>query len=97
MQGSRAPLHYEPGCLDEHGSAQVTPRGTGPARSTLRPQLQCCTASYTFSAWRLQRGWRVQGGKVTFDPEQMKATRDLPAKELISNALTYARELERIV
>eukprot|EP00891_Asterochloris_glomerata_P003058 jgi/Astpho2/3058/e_gw1.00051.159.1_t len=44
-----------------------------------------------------QRGWRVQGSTVTFDPEQVKATRDLPAKELISNALTYARELERIV
>lgn len=50
-----------------------------------------------FSARRLQRGWRVQGSTVTFDPEQVKATRDLPAKELISNALTYARELERIV
>ena len=36
-------------------------------------------------------------GKVHFNAQDEAPERDVPAKQLIHHALTYARELERIV
>ena len=45
----------------------------------------------------MQRGWRVKGDTVYFDEQAQDDLKDVPAMELMSHALTYARELERIV
>lgn len=45
----------------------------------------------------MQRQWAVKDGKITFRQAEDKAMPELPSKELIDNALTYAREIERIV
>ena len=45
----------------------------------------------------LQRGWRVEDGAVHFQFPDEGDAGELPSVELISRALTYARELERIV
>jgi hypothetical protein len=46
----------------------------------------------------VQRGWQVKGGQVVFSGmEAESGAAELPSIELIGHALTYARELERIV
>ncbi len=47
----------------------------------------------------LQHGWFVADGYITFvHPDASKDTsKDEPSLKLISNALVYAKELERIV
>ena len=45
----------------------------------------------------LQRQWALKDGKISFRPMDERMTAELPSKELIDNALTYAREIERIV
>lgn len=45
----------------------------------------------------VQRQWVVKDGQISFKHADDKATPELPSKELIDNALTYAREIERIV
>lgn len=45
-----------------------------------------------------QRGWEVRGGRVVFNGMEASASAaEVPAVDLINHALTYARELERIV
>lgn len=44
-----------------------------------------------------QRGWQVQDGQVLFQSNEEEGVEDVPAVDLIKHALTYARELERIV
>ena len=45
-----------------------------------------------------QRGWEVKGGRVVFNGmEASGSAAEVPAVDLINHALTYARELERIV
>lgn len=51
--------------------------------------------SPTFCA--VQRGWQVQDGQVLFQSNEEEGVEDVPAVDLIKHALTYARELERIV
>ena len=45
----------------------------------------------------MQRGWTVEGGKLIFTPLQDDDESEISAVKVISNTLTYARELERIV
>lgn len=45
----------------------------------------------------MQRQWTVKDGKITLRPMDERSAAELPSKELIDNALTYAREIERIV
>ena len=45
----------------------------------------------------VQREWLVKDGKITFRQVEEKSAPPMPSKELIDNALTYAREIERIV
>ena len=45
----------------------------------------------------LQHEWEVQNGRVHFQLHEEEKANDVPAVELIKHALTYARELERIV
>jgi hypothetical protein len=45
----------------------------------------------------VQRQWVVKDGCISFKQTDDKMTLELPSKELIDNALTYAREIERIV
>ena len=47
-------------------------------------------------AVRAQRGWATQDGNVTFGGTAEKVAQ-LPAKEMIQQTLSYAKELERIV
>jgi len=48
--------------------------------------------------FNVQRGWEVKGGQVVFSGmEAESGAAELPSIELIGHALTYARELERIV
>ena len=44
-----------------------------------------------------QRGWTVRDGNITFEQSEDPDAGKLPSLELIDNALTYAREIERIV
>lgn len=45
-----------------------------------------------------QRGWQVQNNLIHFQPmEEQAASEGPPPLKLISNALMYAKELERIV
>lgn len=44
-----------------------------------------------------QRGWELRDGRVFFQPPEQTGVHDLNALEVISNSMTYARELERIV
>jgi hypothetical protein len=46
----------------------------------------------------MQRGWNIQDGNIIFlQTEEKSPAHDLQSVELIDNALTYAREIERIV
>lgn len=45
----------------------------------------------------LQRGWDVRDGAIHFQGSDEKPTTNHQPVELIDNALTYAREIERIV
>ena len=45
----------------------------------------------------LQRGWKVEGSKLVFAPLLDDDESEISAVKVISNTLTYARELERIV
>ena len=45
----------------------------------------------------MQRQWTLKDGKISFKPMDERSAGELPSKELIDNALTYAREIERIV
>ena len=51
----------------------------------------------TFAPHALQREWLVKDGKISFRQTEDKTMPEMPSKELIDNALTYAREIERIV
>lgn len=51
----------------------------------------------TESSTNVQRGWQVEGGKLIFAPLLDKDSGEVSAVKVISNTLTYARELERIV
>lgn len=44
-----------------------------------------------------QRGWELRDGRVFFQPLDKAGAHDINALEVISNSMTYARELERIV
>lgn len=60
------------------------------------------TRSYLHIGLRVlcaQRGWEVKGGRVVFNGsmEAGAGAAEVPAVDLINHALTYARELERIV
>jgi len=44
-----------------------------------------------------ERQWTLKDGKISFKPMDERSAGELPSKELIDNALTYAREIERIV
>jgi len=50
-----------------------------------------------FASHALQREWLVKDGKISFRQTEDKTMPEMPSKELIDNALTYAREIERIV
>ena len=45
----------------------------------------------------LQRGWKVEAGKLVFTPLLDDDESEISAVKVIGNTLTYARELERIV
>lgn len=45
----------------------------------------------------MQRGWQVKEKVVYFEQQGQPDLKDLPAVELMTHTLTYARELERIV
>ena len=45
----------------------------------------------------LQRGWTVRGGLISFQQNEEDDAFKMPSVEIIDNALTYAREIERIV
>lgn len=45
----------------------------------------------------VQRGWELRDGRVFFQPPEKTGVHDINALEVISNSMTYARELERIV
>ena len=51
-----------------------------------------CTASPL-----LQRGWELRDGRLYFQPQEKGDDHGVNAMEVISNSMTYARELERIV
>jgi len=44
-----------------------------------------------------ERGWQVEDGVLRFQKDAEGAEQKIPAVELITNSLMYARELERIV
>ncbi|CAL5221569.1 g3785 [Coccomyxa viridis] len=44
-----------------------------------------------------EREWLVKDGKISFRQVEEKSAPSMPSKDLIDNALTYAREIERIV
>ena len=45
----------------------------------------------------VQRGWKIEGSKLLFAPFLDNDEAEISAVKVISNTLTYARELERIV
>jgi hypothetical protein len=45
----------------------------------------------------MQRGWDLREGRVYFQPPDTSGAHSVDALEIISNSMTYARELERIV
>lgn len=44
-----------------------------------------------------QRGWTLRGDVIDFAGAAAKAESSVPAAQLISSTLAYARELERII
>lgn len=47
--------------------------------------------------WLSQRNWDVRDGAIHFQGAEEKPINNHQPVELIDNALTYAREIERIV
>lgn len=45
----------------------------------------------------MQRGWNVENERVVFQPHLVAAPDSMNAMDVITNSMTYARELERIV
>lgn len=45
----------------------------------------------------VQRGWDLREGRLFFQPPDTSGAHNVDALEIISNSMTYARELERIV
>ena len=65
---------------------------------TLCKALKLCAANlHGDREIAAQRGWTVRDGIISFEQSEDSDASKLPSLEIIDNALTYAREIERIV
>jgi len=55
------------------------------------------SSSAEASSFARERGWNVENERVVFQPHLVAAPDSMNAMDVITNSMTYARELERIV